>query len=392
MRLTHTIPADSVGDLMTAVRRIARRAERLGVPVPTVEIGELFETVTDTGDGYAAVQTWVTATVTGEAPTLDGWTMRAVIHREPHVDAPHLVHAVDGQIELAWRTIGDQCDHCGLDDKGRKMLAVVQHQDGTCRIVGSTCLADFLGGNLSPQDAAAALAMVDDLADLFDGDEDGFGGIDSRVGAGERRLKLDRLLTLTACEIRHNGWLSISRADVDGGVPTKEVVMQRIARPVGDHPEVLPEDEATAIAAIGWAAALDPMAGDYISNIQALAVRETVTDRQTGMACSIVAAYLRDLGEQAAKDAVASSVHVGLVGQRDLFAGTVAATYTVESQFGPAVWVTVLDAVGNVLRWRCSGKAPRIGDRIAGKATVKGHDIWQGTAQTVLTRWAWKLA
>jgi len=392
MRFTRDIPAASVGDLIIAVRRIARRSERLGLPAPTVEIGDLFEIVTDTGDGYATVQTRVTVTVTGEAPTLDGWTMRAVIHRElpPNGDAPHLVHAVDGQIELAWRTLPDRCDHCGLDGKGRKTLMVLRHTDGTCKIVGSTCLADFLGGTLSPQDAVAALAIVDDFAELFD-EEDGFGR--EQCGQGEVRLKLDRLLILTACEIRHNGWLSISKASEEGGLSTKERVMLRIARPADDHPDVLPEDQLTALAAIAWAASLDPMDGDYIANIQALAVRETVTDRQTGMACSIVGAFLRHVGEQAAKDVQSSSVHVGQVGKRDLFAGTVAAAFAVDSRFGVAVWLTVVDAVGNVLRWRCSGgRAPKVGDMIAGKATVKAHDIWQDTAQTVLTRWAWELA
>ena len=98
------------------------------------------------------------------------------------------------------------------------------------------------------------------------------------------------------------------------------------------------------------------------------------------------------ISDEAAKAAQVSSVHVGRIGKRDEFAGTVAGAYATETRFGTTVWVTALDDAGNVLRWRCSGRAPRVGDQITGKATVKAHDLWGDVQQTLLTRWAWEVA
>lgn len=390
MERTHTIPAENLGELMTIVKRIARRADKLGVAAPTMTVGELYDTVTPDGTGWSQVQTWVTVTITGTAPTLDGWSVRAVITREPHLDAPHLVHVIDGTMRPEWRTIGDICDHCGLADKGRKTLVVVEHADGTQRIVGSTCVADFAGG-IDPHYAAWWLSFSADLAELFD--DDRFNGFCNDPG-GQPRVMLTHLLTVTAAEIRTNGWLSVTRAQDTGGMPTKDIVLRRIYRPRHDDdaPAILPEDRETAIAAIDWAASLDPYRNDYEANCQAIAVRETVTEKQAGIACSIVASYQRHIGAQAARAARPTSEHVGEIGRRDEFCATVAATMVVDSQFGPAVWVTAVDPAGNVLRWRCSGRAPQTGDTITGKATVKAHDIWQDIRQTVLTRWSWKLA
>ena len=50
MERTRTIPAENVDALKAAIRRIGRKADKLGLPAPTMTIGDRFE-VTRPADG-----------------------------------------------------------------------------------------------------------------------------------------------------------------------------------------------------------------------------------------------------------------------------------------------------------------------------------------------------
>lgn len=381
----HRIPSAEIPILLLETQRLARKARKLGKPEPTVTVLDTEEVIVGEADGWADVESWSTVAIQAEVIQLGGWALRAVIYRDPAEAGPNIVHSVDAATDPAWQHIGDICDHCGVGNRGRKSLVVVQHTAGDRRIVGTGCLADFLNG-WDLHEVATAMSLTCGLAELLEGDDWHTDG--GSTCYSDRRLKLDRLLAYAAMEVRINGWRSRTAAKLDGGAATADRVLHMIERPHRDDPRPTDGDIAEAQAAIAWARGVE-QTDDYLANVWAVAQRDTVIPKGYGIACSIISAYQRARRDQAAKAAQSTSQHVGTVGRREVFCGRVSSTWRMESPWGVTTWVTVLDDAGNVLRWKCSGIAPLEGCRITGKATVKEHADWQGTAQTVLTRWSW---
>ncbi len=141
MRRGYRIPNENLGALDAKFAKLARRAAKLGVEAPTAT-----HLAVETVETRGAIYTYTWVAVTGVAPKFAGWTLTAVIEldrEEP--DTPNVVHVVTGEADPAWRTLAEQCDHCHVAARGRKQLVVVTHDDGTRKIVGTTCLKDFLG-------------------------------------------------------------------------------------------------------------------------------------------------------------------------------------------------------------------------------------------------------
>lgn len=103
--------------------------------------------------------------------------------------------------------------------------------------------------------------------------------------------------------------------------------------------------------------------------------------------------------KEASQKAIASrskSQHVGNVGDRIQIKATVTGFHWYTTQFGDVNIYTFTDIFNNVFVWKTSSSLDRIvgnickpvreGEMVELKATVKGHDEYQGIKQTVLTR------
>jgi hypothetical protein len=112
-----------------------------------------------------------------------------------------------------------------------------------------------------------------------------------------------------------------------------------------------------------------------------LADNYTLSDRQLDAAA---AAILRD-SERKAENA--ASEYVGEVKVRMELTLTVLGVFDSEGHYGHTDIVKMKDAEGNLFTWFASGWSGLTrGDVVTGKGTVKAHDTYKGTKQTVLTR------
>lgn len=381
------IPVENLPDLTARFEKLAKRAVKLGVPAPTFTAIAVEET-----DTAGVLDTWHWVVVEGAAPKFAGWELTAVIaldHAEP--DAPNVVTTVgaaDLDEILAWRGLGDVCDHCHVDNRGRNKLVVVTHETGERKIVGTTCLRDFLG-HTSPTAIATWAQWIEDAADLREYEE--------RGARTEYRFDPVTYLAWTVRAITDNGWVPRSR----GGeaLPTADVATELllldagIVKPTRHSPKpdpLLDAELATATDALTWAKAVAPT-NDYLANLQAVASKTSLRYSDLGLAASAVTAFQRDHSRAIEKAAVATatagSVHFGAVKERLDVTGTVTMVRIFEGFYGPTALVKLLIG-GNVAVWWCSNvaKAPAQGATVTGKATVKAHEEYEGVAQTVLTR------
>lgn len=417
---TYKIADGYLADLTARFEKLARRAARIGVPAPTftvVSTTDEPEMVPDLSfeiDGALVpsgrVLRFHHVTVDGQAPTFDGWHPVAVIDRDidEAPNGPHVVNALNGYtIDQAWRTAGDYCDYCAEHGRthgnGRKTLVVVEHEDDTRKIVGTTCLKDFLGGT-APTSIAAWVEILSTLDDLLRS----FGHGEAH---GENRYYPADYLAWVAKSIRTRGWVSRTRARDYGDYATADAAEAELndARFASRERrgEIAPpeaQDSALAEAALEWGQAIevDYDTNDYILNLSSVANKSGWRRRDLGLGASLITAYQREQEREIAAKArnadLSGSVHVGTVGERIDLSGKVIFTRSIESYYGVTLLIKILTDDGNVLTWFASNGGPDVkvgefeyrsveqGDHLVGKATVKKHDEYQGVNQTVVTR------
>lgn len=403
----YLIPAANLGGLEAKIAKLAKRADKLGVPAPTIAVGAAIDIAERTDAGIETGRTirHYEVEVTGESPRYDGWHLTAVIEMDPEEGradggpgqpSPNVVGVVPGapeaEVHVAeWRLLDERCDHCGVGRRNRKKLVVVTHEDGSQKVVGSTCLKDFLGST-SP-DAIAHWAQF--LADL----DDMVGEFTEPGTGGEFRYDPITYLAWVARAITEFGWVSRSAAYHGTATATADVAIemwnkfnkQGLARTIDPLTEA---EVARATEAWEWAATVG--GNDYLDNVSAVAQKLSLRHNHLGIAASIISAFDRERGrvaERAARAAaMADSQFVGKPKERVDVAGEVVLVREFPSHYGydapPKALVKVVTDEGNLIVWWCSNatKAPAQGDRVSGKATVKEHSLYEGVKQTTVLR------
>jgi hypothetical protein len=400
---SYLIPAGNFARLQERIAGIAKRAARVArrgdlvdaTPIALVKVGEQRKTVTNEVTGAKTTVIYFEVAVTGTAPKLAGWTFVATMQHEEAGVILRTVPTVElpaGTLD-AYRACSPACDHCQTERR-RNDTFVLRADDGRTKQVGRSCLADFLGG-LSP---AGAARMAEILAACGQACEDeASGGGSGRV---EQVDDLGAFLVVVATVVRLSGWMSRGAARLREGVrATADLVMEAM------HPHPMSEasiawarevaaarldvDVTAARCALDAAEALDAGAqlSDYEHNLRVIALGGFVTARLAGLAASILPWYDRELAKARELSRTAESKHLGTVGLREVFeALTLVRVMHFDTDFGTLHLHRFEDAAGNVLVWKTSSESWEPGRVYTVKATVKKHDDYRGTAQTVITR------
>lgn len=81
-----------------------------------------------------------------------------------------------------------------------------------------------------------------------------------------------------------------------------------------------------------------------------------------------------------------TSAHVGEVGERLDLKLTVKRAIKLEGAYGPSTMHVFEDELGNVFLWTTTAKTLTVDKKYLLRGTVKDHDVYRGTNQTILTR------
>lgn len=421
----YKIPEVNFTDLKAKIAKLAKRAEKLGVEPPTLTVVETVdepeiqypEVYVDYMPGALApeprptgrVLRFYLVTVTGEAPKFAGWSLAAVIEldheegRPAEEKAPNIVHVLPGvTAEPGWRTQGDWCDHCKVANRGRAKLVIVDHDEGDRRLVGTTCLKDFLG-HQAPTTVAQWATYVEAL-DISD--YESYDAEDRAWSTGETRYDTVAYLAWVQRATVQSGWVSRGEARFDGGLTATAdaavellLLANGVIKPARNEvrPAPLTDDEiAFATAALAWAEEIEPT-NDYLANVNAVALKVSLRASHLGIAASIIPAYSREIEREIRRkleaESLAGSVHFGKVKERLVLTGTVLSVRYIDSHYGTKALVKILTTDGNVAVWWASdaSNAPQQGDEVTGKATVKEHGEFGGVAETTVLRYAFEV-
>lgn len=202
------------------------------------------------------------------------------------------------------------------------------------------------------------------------------------------------VLQAAAQMIEAHGWVSAAAATESGAVATKARVaaMFNAAGALKSPLRATAAQQATAAAALAWAA--QQSGSEYAAKIAELAEEEstTLTNRELGVAVSIVGCYLRSIATAEARAAeateratrAATATHLGTVGARGEFVLTLAAIR--QSRTGMTIMVFQSGNGGEVTYFGDSLLGCRVGTTYRIRCTVKRHGDWRGLPTTTVNR------
>ena len=377
--MTFTVYAELAQEVSKKLDRLAKKADAYGVQFSystgeehpqTVHVREV-DPVTQT---VQTVGIYTVAAVDFEVECdglirANGWTVRAKVE---HGDKGNIVTAFGRYpVKPEWYTAPPHCDHCQTN-RFRSVTFFVEHEDGSVRHVGRTCLKDYTG--ISPA-TAAMWAEVQDIADR---------GVDCTRDEWEeyRPTPMHEVLSILAHAadvVREFGYRKSDEPN-----STRERVTIRVLS--GEQPSEAGLAEAREV--IDWLTAMDPdAASDLERNCITLALSGYAKRSHIGMLAYMPVDHRRRIERQAQQEAaVALSEYVGEVGQRiTLKAATVALLASWDGYYGTTWLYKFVDERGNVFIWR-SSRPFTAEDGATIRATVKEHSVRDGVKQIVVTR------
>lgn len=330
-------------------------------------------------------------------PKLAGWEFLGTL---AHGDVPgvvlrKMVPGVECPVELRDAS-PNRCDHCGTTRR-RNDTFIVRHEDGSHKVVGRKCVADFLGGPATTW--VVYNEIMASLAGIGGDEEIGFGG-----GRWNEIWDTLTVLPLVFLVMRlAGGYVSRKQAEADqrestaAGVGfllspvegTSEQARRDERRRLEMLEKLSPEDCERAWACLTWLADQRPDS-DFMHNVLAVYACGYVTEKTLGIFCGGVVGFTREIASRTRDDR--PSAFVGEVGKRQAFGVVrVEKLVSIASQWADQSLVIMRDAAGNVLTTMTAAeRLPEcvfVGAQVqVSKATVKKHDEYRGIAQTKLSR------
>jgi hypothetical protein len=404
MKSEYKIPESNLPEIERRIGRLNRKGAKLGLdPIMVSYTGESFRQgrqLTDElslqGVTYAKVKLVHVEVDAPDSPIMAGWQFCASLAPLP-VDSGEVINVIRsvpeaGDLPDRFRSARPDCEHCHTDRRRLETFVLRNTVTGEYKQVGRNCLGDF-GSCGNAHDLAKTAELLASLGSLCGSAEDeGFGG-----SGHKDYFDLETILVLTARVIRISGWVSRARANDNPQLCATATYVdemtfhpwnsgskeaQALAEKYSDKAEA---DDATAAEAHAWALALDPGSSDYLWNLLAVARCEQIDCRSLGLACSMVAAYLREMDRlEALKHK--SNEFGGTVGARVTMELTVTKATGFESAYGTGTRWQMEDAAGNCFVWWSTSSLDLEFQAYKLTFTIKDHTEYKERKQTIITR------
>lgn len=413
---TWRVPAYKIDRFRAAIAKANRRLERAGhsarfefhyedIQVPTTTGGIIDQDGRRLG-GVVVYQPWVVATLMSPLTlTLGDYTFKAALAAE---EGGIVVHSAPGHDLGGYVPAGDDhCDHCHVSRRRTRLYLVRDNATGELLQLGHSCVELFTG--LSPKGLWAL--QFDGELDEFT-EDDGVGG---GFSTGVLGADVDVVLAVAfAYSDRGRRYVSTARTWPGGPASTVSQVREHIFggpprssnyKRLEDYLAALAEYDAREAEAKAIAADADLIAAirasvetvtvdsDYGRNLRVLLAGESVSGRSLGVLASLVAVYAREK-ELAAKRAAAPArvqgflAEVGIRIKEPIELSLTVVRYGDTGYGTTSTWVVGVTPDGHVATWKASKDLDvEAGDTLVlSAATVRAHENYQGTDQTVLTR------
>lgn len=351
---THTLTEEQFCDVQARLADLTKRATKLGVEPPSVELLSVFEVPVVLNEHFGITRNERFYKVVLHDPVVmyDGWSFVACVDHTTGV--VHTAGSAPEGTVREYQNIEPLCEHCG-----RKMLRnktiIVRHEDGTVKQVGSSCMKAFITG--FPSLSSALFRFLDDAR--WDADEDLMPGLSGPTLEGTDPLSF---IAVAHAVVRALGW-SPASAEHNS---TKEIVCDLMfGKPDKEQRERYRDvqvglaDYAAAEKMIEWVKTREAKS-DFDLNLLAASTASRI-GKNAGIIAYLPEAYRRAIEGERQKQAQESGVPVDCPVGRTLVVGEVIGIKEVDSYYtysGIARKMTVLDDSG----FRVYGSVPNAFD------------------------------
>lgn len=387
------IPHDRLIDMEKAVKKLARRIESGKTKAdfaPTIEATReqvvvfdgrmsMFDASNEYSDNARFVP-YVWVTLHYQQPMVEGWHLIAVYDWEVTEDGTRTCYTstVPGQMILKQhREVEDgRCDHCHTNRRRKKSMLITKDFIDY-KVVGTTCIKDFLG-HASAQDFVDLHTfhkMVHECSNQTT-------GVDSEAALYETK----NVLMVAAMVVRKFGYVKTNDYDA---MPTVHHVHSYIApndkfarQFVVDNP-ITSDDIKMADETAEYIMEQDA-SSDYIENLHKAITAGAISPKRFGVVSSAIAVYKRHIEREMDE----KHAYLAPVGERlKALTGTVERVCYKDGMYGTTTIVSIREDRGHSAVWFASGyKEIEQGSHWTFDGTVKGHNEFKGTKQTVLSR------
>ncbi|MEY8688471.1 MAG: hypothetical protein AB9M53_01145 [Leptothrix sp. (in: b-proteobacteria)] len=366
------------------VEKANKRAAKLGVEGFKLTKGDPYPQERKTDDGQKYTTMMVPLKIEGPViKATGGWSLLGRVDIE---DEGNIVNTRPGAtMPVRYRDATGACEHCNAQ-RDRKSIFVFEDADGAHKQVGRSCLQDFMG-----RDPAGVLWAANEFGGLMD-DIDAEMDSDPGVPRDKQLVSLDEVMTAAAHAVAKFGFTSTKAAMDKSGMSTRDDVSGLLFdRKIRETYKPTDDDRAKAKAVIDWVQSEwggKPDQSDYEYNAVNLTARRHVEPKRLGVLVSLISAYDRAQSERVARDA-AVNAHVGEVGQKREFSAVFAGVNWFETQWGSMAVARFQTPEGLVVYKGSTQFWPdglKAGDAVRFTGTIKSHEDYKGTKQTIVQR------
>lgn len=385
---TFSIPADRTGLFLKNVRKLNKKAATLRADtkfeatfgdtyIRNVTIGGVEDQTIGVPNKTMKVN-FVDVTITGSDFSVGGHTLVAMADFEDP-NAPTFSDFNESTFG-DYNQITTSCEHCNTNRARRKIFVLQNNESGEFIQVGKSCLKDYLGHSIL--DAMKGCSF---WSDLRDAEDSLYGEYFRGIDFGQ---SVDHVVAVAIKIIRDNGYVSRAESEEKFKTATADLVRDNIDTKPSD------EDKAAAAKIIEWATAEYQFDADdanknnsFVLNVSNALELGLVPNKMVGIVACLPAMKDR-ADEKAARDEVnGKSEFFGTVKERITFDAEVVGVHYIDGHYGTTTLYTMLVGT-NVAKWFSSRDVLNKGEKYTLKATIKDHDEFNGTKQTVVTRCA----
>lgn len=375
------IPAIAMGLLQEKLDKLNVKAIKTGTGVITlVRVGRRTE---PNGDQVVIVA------VEGEPVKYKGFTFLARLdHNLDPSGASNIVYTMPGEsLTEDQRELGANCEHCGWRRNRKDTFILRKDGSDSFMQVGRTCLKDFFGHD--PVEIVRRAQYITKVIDAIKEAEEG----GKAYMTNRRTLDLQSFLGYVVSCVEEFGWTSGKEAFGD---ETKQSTRDQACDAMFRWPYPDPEERPTKAHAetvervLEYVLTLDPTKSDFNFNMVQMAKLEVIDYKMTGISAAMVFSYNRNLEFEAKKKLspqqdMTKSQYVGEDKERLTMDVTILTCRAHEGDFGSYYITRMLDATGNLFVSFGAYHA-EVGEAVTIRGTVKRHQEYNNTKQTVLNR------
>lgn len=346
---------------------------------------------TPTGEKHTYVV--IDTTITGQAPSYDGWEFLAAVDTIDTTEGTEFIVRTapginEAGIDRSTLTPG-YCAHCKRERPNRVYTYLVRNTEtGEALQVGKTCMKDFTGWNTLP-----VFISEDDIHNELD---DFLGSLPS----SPTEYTPETIVAIAWAASRLYGWTPRYAA----GIATSDRVSSYLYGTSKANNELRAEIAPELPAATDKAREIIPAlldgldeTSEYATNLKAALRGHSVSGKHLGIVASAVIAYERmnetQIREKKETETEKTeTAYIGAKGDKVTITGTVTKALATENTFGyhpeTSILLIVEDGPTVLKTFTKAAWAFDIdqGDTVTVTATVKNHEDYKGTKQTVVKR------